>query len=222
MGRPDADPSSFESQQIQTEYELQPQEYEPNHDQATPNVPADHDQYLPPQTYQQDQQYQPNQQQQFQPPPAQQQPPQQQHPNQAYPPPQAPAPYPPHQNLQNMNNPVVYPNRANGTGQQQPPAPAAYPPQPVAVQYPPKSPPTSNQMYANVSPAVMPTNQMYANLTPQAFPQPAYLPTDQGMPPASPHKPGQPPTAVAGIPMRPEGWKTGLFDFMDDPMNGKN
>ncbi|XVF50628.1 hypothetical protein PTKIN_Ptkin04bG0117000 [Pterospermum kingtungense] len=225
MGRPDADPSSHESQQIQTEYELQPQEYEPNLE-ATPNVP-DHE-YLAAtyQNNQQDQQFHPQQmatlgndpqalqfQPQFQPPPAQQQPQPTQYsppqPNQAYPPPHPPAPYLP-QNLQ--NNPV-YPNRPN----QQP---AAYPPQAQPVQYPPKSPPT-NHMYANVSPPVMPSQIAYAhNVSPQAFPQPAAY----QLPPASPHKPlpgGQLPT-VAGIPLGSaggEGWRSGLFDFMDNPMN---
>ncbi|XWS50706.1 hypothetical protein CRYUN_Cryun12cG0109600 [Craigia yunnanensis] len=227
MGRPDADPSAYESQQIQTEYELQPQEYEPNHE-ATPNIP---DEYLAA-TYhnnQQDQQYQPQQmgalgndprpqqqqfqpqqfQQQFQPqqsPPAQQQPRQYPppQPNQAYPPAQ-PAPYPP-QNLQ--NNPV-YPNRPN----QQP---SAYPPQPV--QYPPKSLPT-NQMYSNVSPPVMQSQTVYApNVSAQAFPQPSYLPPDQGMPPVSPHKSGGQPRVPVG-PGGVDGWRSGLFDFMDDPNN---
>ncbi|XP_022765874.1 calcium-binding protein P-like isoform X2 [Durio zibethinus] len=173
MGRPDADPSAYESQQIQTECELQPQEYEPNHE-ATPNIPDDYvaatyqnnqedQQYQPQQMVAligndpqaQQQQFQPQQiQQQFQPqqpqqpPPAQPQPRQYPppHPNQAYPPVQ-PAPYPP-QNLQ--NNPA-HPNWPN----QQP---ASYPPQPV--QYPPKSPPT-NQIYSNVSPPVMQPQTVY-------------------------------------------------------------
>ncbi|XVF12325.1 hypothetical protein REPUB_Repub08aG0106600 [Reevesia pubescens] len=236
MGRPDADPSAYESQQIQMEYEVHPQEYEPNHE-ASPNIPDEYiaatyqnnqqdQQYQPqqmgtlgndPQAQQQQQPFQPQQfQQQFQPqqppPPVQQQPAQYPppQPNQAYPPAQQPAPYPP-QNLQ--NNPM-YLNRPNQQA-------AAYPPQPV--QYPPKSPPT-NQMYANVSPAALQSQTVYApNVSPQAFPQPAYLPPDQGMPPASPHKPaGQTPPAVAGIPVGPgggEGWRSGLFDFMDDPMN---
>ncbi|XVE58730.1 hypothetical protein DITRI_Ditri04bG0192600 [Diplodiscus trichospermus] len=240
MGRPDADPSGYESHQLQTEYELQPQEYEPNHE-APPNMAPDgylaatYDQnnqddqqcqpQLQPGTLGNDpqakqQQFQPQRQpqqfqQQFQqPPPAQQQPMQYPptQPNRAYPPTQQPAPYPPPQNLQ--NNPV-YQNMPN-----QQPAAAAYPPQPV--QYPPKSPPT-NHMYANVSPPVMQPQTVYApNVSPQAFPQPAYLPPDQGMPPAPPHKPGGQPPPVAGIPVGPgggEGWKTGLFDFMDDPMN---
>ncbi|XVF09642.1 hypothetical protein REPUB_Repub07fG0111800 [Reevesia pubescens] len=257
MGRPDADPSAYESQQVQTEYELQPQEYEPNHE-ATPTIPDEYlvatyqnnqqeQQYQPqqmgtignesqPQQQQQQfqpqqpqQQFQPQQQQQFQSQQQQQfqqqfQPQQQQQfqqqfqpqcqpqqqplqPNQAYPPGQQPAPYPP-QNLQ--NNPV-HPNRPS---QQQP---APYPPQPV--QFPPKSPPT-NQMYQNVSPQMMQSQTVYApNVSPQAFPQAGYLP------PASPHKPGpggQPPAAVPGIPVGPgggEAWRSGLFDFMDDPMN---
>ncbi|WRX16925.1 PLAC8 motif-containing protein - like 10 [Theobroma cacao] len=246
MGNPDADHSAYESQQIQTEYELQPQEYEPNQEAAP--IP---DQYLAAtyQNNQQGQQYQAQQmdtvgndpqtqqhqfQPQQQPPPAQQQPmqytppqqpapaqqqptqytPQQQptqypppQPNQAYPPPQ-PAQYPP----QNLQNNTMYQNRPN------PNQPAAYPPQPV--QYPPKSQPT-NQMYSNVSPGVMQPQTVYApNASPQAFPQPAYLPQQgTGMPLASPHKPGGQPAAVAGIPVAGDGWRSGLFDFMDDPMN---
>lgn len=58
------------------------------------------------------------------------------------------------------------------------------------------------------------------NASPQAFPQPADLPQQgPGMPLASPHKPGGQPAAVAGIPVAGDGWRSGLFDFMDDPMN---
>ncbi|MBA0588882.1 hypothetical protein Gorai_017660, partial [Gossypium raimondii] len=220
MGRPDTDP-----EQIQAEYELHPQEYDPTHE-PTPNVA---DEYPPPPPYensnqqgQQQPQFPPQQPPQY-PPPAQQQPPQyplpaqqqppqypppSEQPNQAYPPPQWPAPYPPQQNMQ--YNPA-YPN---GTNQQ--PAAAAYPPQPV--QYPPKSP-AANQMYANVGPQATQPQTVYApNVAPQVFPQPAFLPPDQGqgMPPVSPHK------HVAGIPVvngGVDGWRTGLFDFMDDPMN---
>ncbi|KAH1080511.1 hypothetical protein J1N35_020272 [Gossypium stocksii] len=231
MGRPDTDP-----EQIQAEYELHPQEYDPTHE-PTPNVA---DEYPPPPPYensnqqgqqqpqfppQQPPQYPPPAQQQppKYPPPTQQQPPQypltaqqqplqypppSQQPNQAYPPPQRPAPYPPQQNMQ--YNPA-YPN---GTNQQ--PAAAAYTPQPV--QYPPKSP-AANQMYANVGPQATQPQTVYApNVAPQMFPQTAFLPPDQGqgMPPVSPHK------HVAGIPVGNggvDGWRTGLFDFMDDPMN---
>ncbi|XP_039011419.1 calcium-binding protein P-like [Hibiscus syriacus] len=126
MGRPDADPEA------QTEYELHPQEYDPNLETTTNAA----DEYQA-QTYQnhneQGQQYQmgapggtdPQAQPPQYPPPAQQQPPQYppQQPNQAYPPPQRPAPYPP-QNMQYNPNPA-YTNMPN----QQPAA--AYPPQPV-------------------------------------------------------------------------------------------
>ncbi|KAK8503948.1 hypothetical protein V6N13_021722 [Hibiscus sabdariffa] len=241
MGRPDADP---ESQQAQTEYELHPQEYDPNLETTT-NIADEYSapayqtqdqqgqqqyqmgapgtdpqpqaqqppQYPPPAQQQQPPQYPPPAQQQqppqYPPPAQQQQPPQYppQRPNQAYPPPQRPAPYPP-QNMQYNQNPA-YPNMQN----QQP---AAYPPQPV--QYPPKSPAT-NQMYANVGAQVQPQTGYGPNVSPQAFPQPGYLPPDQGMPPASPHKPGGQPPAVAGIPVGGDGWRSGLFDFMDDPMN---
>ncbi|XWS37671.1 hypothetical protein CRYUN_Cryun19dG0065000 [Craigia yunnanensis] len=267
MGRPDADPS--ESQQIQTEYELQPQEYETNHE-ARPNIPDLAATY---QNNEQDQQYQPQQigalgndpqgqqqqiqsqqfQQQFQPRQLQQPPPAQQQPSQ-YPPPTHPAPYPP-QNLQKQQfqpqqlqqpppaqqqpsqyptpqpnqayppaHPAPYPpqNLQNNPGYPNIPnqQPAAYQPQPV--QYPPKSPPT-NQMYSNVSPPVMQSQTVYApNVSAQAFPQPSYLPPDQGMPPTTPQKPWGQPHAVAGIPVGPgggESWRSGLFDFMDDPMN---
>ncbi|MBA0787276.1 hypothetical protein Gotri_027135 [Gossypium trilobum] len=66
-------------------------------------------------------------------------------------------------------------------------------------------------MYANVGPqATQPQTVYAANVAPQVFPQPAFLP------PVSPHK------HVAGIPVGNggvDGWRTGLFDFMDDPMN---
>ncbi|OMP00117.1 hypothetical protein CCACVL1_03463 [Corchorus capsularis] len=201
MGRPDAEPSE------QAEYELQPHEYESSQEgaivQQDEYLAANYDQNnqqqqqpqpFPQQQFQPQQQPQPFPQQQFQPQPAQYPPVK---PNQAYPP-QQPAPYPPQQ-------PAAYP----------PQQPGAYPPQPV--QFPPKSPPT-NQMYANVTPQAMPPQTGYAP-SPQAFPQPGYLPP-QGMPPPSPHKPGTP---AAGIPVmgagRVDGWRSGLFDFMDDPMN---
>lgn len=169
MGRPDADPCAYASEQIQTEYELQPQEYEPNHEATTtPN------EYLAAATYQNNQQVS----QQYPPP----------QPNQAYPSIQQPAQYPPPQNLQN-NIPMYYSNKPNQVSA----AAAAYPPQPVAVQYPPPKSPPTNQMY------MMPPGGM----------QPA----------SSPYKPA----AVPGIPVAPgggEGWRSGLFDFMDDPTNG--
>ncbi|KAK8687362.1 hypothetical protein V6N13_086186 [Hibiscus sabdariffa] len=225
MGRPDADPET-----------LQPQmEYDPNLETTTDVA----DEYSA-QTFQnqeeQGQQYQmgapgtdpQTQQPQFQPP---QYPPQQ--PNQAYHPPQQPPqqpnqayrppPYPPHQPNQAYPPPPYPPHQPNQA--YPPPQNMQYNPNPTytnmpnqqPVQYPPKSPPT-NQMYANVGPQVTPSQTGYApNVSPQAFPQQAGM-----LPPASPYKPGGQPPAVAGFPVGPgggDGWRSGLFDFMDDPMN---
>ncbi|PKI43875.1 hypothetical protein CRG98_035709, partial [Punica granatum] len=123
----------------------------------------------------------------------------------AYPPP--PTVFPPPQNPPPLE---AYP----------PQRPAAYPPpspQQLAQQYPPPPPPQVNCQPVQFPPA---GNTHQVNCQPVQFPPAGTAQVGYGgqMPPQSPIKP-----AAAGIPAMPlpntEGWRTGLFDCMEDPMN---
>ncbi|EEF50635.1 basic salivary proline-rich protein 3 [Ricinus communis] len=161
--------------------------------------------------------------------------------NSAYPPPppSRPAPFPP----QSSNLPTAYPpqtipiqpvqfppasSQTNPVYQNGPNKPAAYPPQhpqqmtgqPISGNYP-----------AQVSPQPFPpqnafTRNAYQAPQPQAASFPPQNNAGQGYNMASsPYKPAvQTPVAAQGFPVGQqvqygEGWRTGLFDCMDDPMN---
>ncbi|KAK4804727.1 hypothetical protein SAY86_004544 [Trapa natans] len=144
-------------------------------------------------------------------------------------PPTGPLQYPPPGSQQNPINPqqksaAQYPPAAQPasyhppqTTTYPPPHPAAYPP-PQPAAYPPPQPATYP---TQAPPQYAPPPPPEVNFQSVQYPPPAANVQYAQMPPQSPMKP-----AAQGIPImqqaplpNSEGWRTGLFDCMEDPAN---
>ncbi|KAK4752552.1 hypothetical protein SAY87_021350 [Trapa incisa] len=145
-------------------------------------------------------------------------------------PPTGPLQYPPPGSQQNPINPqqksaAQYPPAAQPasyhppqTTTYPPPHPAAYPPPQPAAYPPPQSATYPTQAPPQYAPPPPPPQ---VNFQPVQYPPPAANVQYAQMPPQSPMKP-----AAQGIPImqqaplpNSEGWRTGLFDCMEDPAN---
>ncbi|XP_010265197.1 PREDICTED: protein PLANT CADMIUM RESISTANCE 6-like [Nelumbo nucifera] len=201
MGRPQGEGPQPEEIPLDNTYQPEPSYPLPENDSTMQPPPAPQPAQYPPQNPQyQPAQYQP------QPQPAT-------YPSQkpTYPPAQ-PASYPP-------QNPTYQPQPQTATYPPQNPAyppaqPASYPPQNPT--YPPQASPANYVPQA--SPQQFPPQPQTVQFPPP-IPQPQYPPQPQS-PYKTPPGPPQPGIPVVQYPMVPtEGWKTGLFDCMDDPTN---
>ncbi|KAA8542689.1 hypothetical protein F0562_023812 [Nyssa sinensis] len=164
--------------------------------------------------------------------------PPQQHPEMVVPPRTPPITYPPQANPQAFppqNGPQPFPPQAEAQAYPPQANPQAYPPQAKPQAFPPQADPQAyppqgkQQAYPpSVNPQAFPSQTAFEALRPVQFPPPAGFLSQKPMggqmgyaqpqfSPAGPVK-GSGTTIGSSAPAT-EGWKTGLFDCMDDPGN---